>query len=66
MAVRLAQELGMNETDLYTQNADGLTHTCVEERFLRTWLYAFNADRHIALRRGENKRHPLTNSSLAS
>lgn len=54
MAVRLAQELGLNETELYTQHGDGLTHTWVEERYLRTWLYAFNADRHIALRRGKS------------
>jgi len=53
MAVRLAQELGLYELDMYTRHTDGLTHTWVEERCLRTWLYAFNADRHAALRRGE-------------
>lgn len=57
MAVRLAQELGLNETEQYTQHADGLTHTWMEERNLRTWLYAFNADRHIALRRGKLRSH---------
>lgn len=64
--MRLAQDLGLNETEQYTQNGDKLTHTWYEERLLRTWLYAFNADRQIALRRGTtNATRPLLPCLLA-
>ncbi|GAA5882031.1 hypothetical protein JCM16303_005568 [Sporobolomyces ruberrimus] len=55
-AVRLGQELGIH--NLYSaasaseRKAD--TISWHEERCLRTWIYCYNADRHVSVRLGRN------------
>ncbi|GAA5920323.1 hypothetical protein JCM1841_004532 [Sporobolomyces salmonicolor] len=54
-AVRLAQELGIH--NLYFSGADKKREGPVswqEERCLRTWIYCYNADRHVSVRLGRN------------
>ncbi|GAA5893277.1 uncharacterized protein JCM6883_007618 [Sporobolomyces salmoneus] len=53
-AVRLAQELGIH--NLYTSASDRKADTISwhEERCLRTWIYCYNADRHVSVRLGRN------------
>ncbi|GAA5904907.1 hypothetical protein JCM5296_006140 [Sporobolomyces johnsonii] len=54
-AVRLAQELGIH--NLYFSDADKKREGPVswqEERCLRTWIYCYNADRHVSVRLGRN------------
>ncbi|GAA5821960.1 hypothetical protein JCM11251_004797 [Rhodosporidiobolus azoricus] len=49
-AVRLAQELGIQ--NLYFRKEHGVSWQ--EERCLRTWIYCYNADRHVSVRLGRN------------
>ncbi|GAA5854495.1 hypothetical protein JCM8547_004863 [Rhodosporidiobolus lusitaniae] len=49
-AVRLAQELGIQ--NLYFGKEHGVSWH--EERCLRTWIYCYNADRHVSVRLGRN------------
>ncbi|GAA5937232.1 uncharacterized protein JCM15063_002846 [Sporobolomyces koalae] len=53
-AVRLAQELGIH--NLYTSASDRKADNISwhEERCLRTWIYCYNADRHVSVRLGRN------------
>ncbi|GAA5971935.1 hypothetical protein JCM11641_001576 [Rhodosporidiobolus odoratus] len=49
-AVRLAQELGIHNLNF----GNDRPVTWQEERCLRTWIYCFNADRHVSVRLGRN------------
>ncbi|GAA5916970.1 hypothetical protein JCM6882_005074 [Rhodosporidiobolus microsporus] len=49
-AVRLAQELGIQ--NLYFRKEHSVSWQ--EERCLRTWIYCYNADRHVSVRLGRN------------
>ncbi|GAA6008902.1 hypothetical protein JCM11491_003828 [Sporobolomyces phaffii] len=53
-AVRLGQELGIH--NLYTSASERKADTISwhEERCLRTWIYCYNADRHVSVRLGRN------------
>lgn len=57
MAVRLAQELGIHDfvTLSLTKSPDtDIDNSWKQTRMLRTWVYCYNADRHIAIRLGRN------------
>ncbi|GAA5930045.1 hypothetical protein JCM10213_002852 [Rhodosporidiobolus nylandii] len=49
-AVRLAQELGIHGINFGSDRPV----TWQEERCLRTWIYCYNADRHVSVRLGRN------------
>ncbi|GAA5974589.1 hypothetical protein JCM5350_001207 [Sporobolomyces pararoseus] len=53
-AVRLAQELGIQ--NLYSAASERKAETISwhEERCFRTWIYCYNADRHVSVRLGRN------------
>ncbi|GAA5861184.1 hypothetical protein JCM3774_002220 [Rhodotorula dairenensis] len=51
-AVRLAQELGISNIEF--DSAKGTSLSWEEERRLRTWIYCYNADRHVSVRLGRN------------
>ncbi|GAA5889851.1 hypothetical protein JCM8208_001147 [Rhodotorula glutinis] len=53
-AVRLAQELGIHNTYFFSAGAVRGPVTWQEERCLRTWIYCYNADRHVSVRLGRN------------
>ncbi|BGP31115.1 zinc finger transcriptional activator [Rhodotorula toruloides] len=52
-AVRLAQELGIHNIYFGSEKERGPI-TWEEERCLRTWIYCYNADRHVSVRLGRN------------
>ncbi|GMK59739.1 hypothetical protein CspeluHIS016_0803450 [Cutaneotrichosporon spelunceum] len=51
-AVRLAQELGIH--DIATGKSQQIMEPWKTERMLKTWVYCYNADRHISVRLGRN------------
>ncbi|BEJ01315.1 hypothetical protein CcaverHIS631_0511720 [Cutaneotrichosporon cavernicola] len=51
-AVRLAQELGIH--DIATGKSPQSVEPWKTERMLKTWVYCYNADRHISVRLGRN------------
>ncbi|BEJ10583.1 hypothetical protein CspHIS471_0100050 [Cutaneotrichosporon sp. HIS471] len=51
-AVRLAQELGIH--DIATGKSQQSLESWKTERMLKTWVYCYNADRHISVRLGRN------------
>ncbi|TXT05103.1 uncharacterized protein COLE_06423 [Cutaneotrichosporon oleaginosum] len=51
-AVRLAQELGIH--DIATGKSQQNLELWKTERMLKTWVYCYNADRHISVRLGRN------------
>lgn len=61
-AVRLGQELGIHNANLYVdptkdEAAPGkkpAVENWVRQRYMRTWTYTYNADRHVAVRLGRN------------
>jgi len=61
-AVRLGQELGIHNANLYVdptkdEPAPGkkpAVENWVRQRYMRTWTYTYNADRHVAVRLGRN------------
>ncbi|KAK4055715.1 zinc finger transcriptional activator [Microbotryomycetes sp. JL201] len=57
IAVRLAQELGLDNVASYRLNATNDRDSAdigLGERALRTWIFAYNADRHVSVRLGRN------------
>ncbi|GAA6057140.1 hypothetical protein JCM3770_004842 [Rhodotorula araucariae] len=52
-AVRLAQELGIHNIYFGAASVRGPV-SWQEERCLRTWIYCYNADRHVSVRLGRN------------
>ncbi|GAA6009079.1 uncharacterized protein JCM10292_002473 [Rhodotorula paludigena] len=52
-AVRLAQELGIHNLYFGPASIRGPVNW-EEERCLRTWIYCYNADRHVSVRLGRN------------
>ncbi|GAA6005075.1 hypothetical protein JCM10207_008503 [Rhodosporidiobolus poonsookiae] len=52
-AVRLAQELNIHNL-FFEQRGLGGPVSWQEERCLRTWIYCYNADRHVSVRLGRN------------
>ncbi|KAK4056570.1 zinc finger transcriptional activator [Microbotryomycetes sp. JL221] len=58
IAVRLAQELGLDNVATYRldsidKNPDA-PDAWLSERALRTWIFCYNADRHVSVRLGRN------------
>ncbi|KAI5478696.1 hypothetical protein MNV49_004723 [Pseudohyphozyma bogoriensis] len=53
-AVRLAQELGLHNDSIYPRESDGKARHWNQERNMRTWLFCYNADRHVSIRLGRN------------
>ncbi|KAM0788743.1 hypothetical protein ACM66B_002835 [Microbotryomycetes sp. NB124-2] len=57
IAVRLAQELGLDNVASYRLNAVNDKDSAdvnLGERALRTWIFCYNADRHVSVRLGRN------------
>ncbi|TXT08898.1 hypothetical protein VHUM_03026 [Vanrija humicola] len=53
-AVRLAQELGIHDAVNLQRMMGSVGKSWKQHRMLKTWVYCYNAERHIAVRQGRN------------
>ncbi|KAL1405715.1 hypothetical protein Q8F55_007385 [Vanrija albida] len=53
-AVRLAQELGIHDAVHLQRIMSTVGKSWKQHRMLKTWVYCYNAERHIAVRQGRN------------